>query len=320
MNRLKLKCYGASGGLHLVLLIILVVGPGFLASRTREEPLPDLPLLTFVPMMTSDKPFSGGGNPNAAPPAVAPEPVPPTPAPPKPVEPEPPKPEPVKPEPVKPEPVKPEPVKVKPPEPKPEPEVKPEKPDPKRPVSQEPDVTNVKPTRTLPKVNLTLTTRTNATDTTKAAKAAQAKAEAREREHAAQAERERAQQYASAVSGLRSGLSGRTDLGEFHGPGGGGVPYANFKQTVMSVYFNAWDPPAGLTDEKAVTKASVTIARDGRVVAARITVPSGNSAMDASVRRTLDRVKYVAPLPPEAKESERTVPISFDLTAKRDLG
>ena len=42
--------------------------------------------------------------------------------------------------------------------------------------------------------------------------------------------------------------------------------------------------------------------------------------MDASVRRVLDRVKFVAPLPPDSKESERSVPVVFDLTAKRDLG
>jgi TonB family protein len=318
MNRLKLKCYGASTGLHVVLLIVLVVGPGFLASRTKDDYKPDMPVLTFIPMITTDKEFSGGGNPKAATPPPAVEPIQPTPAPPKPVESEPAKPEPkpVKPEP-KPEPVKPapEPVKSKPPEPAPE-----VKPDLKRPPSEEPDITNIKPTRTLPKVNLQLTERRSATDNGKAEKEARARAEARERQQEERAARERSAQYASALSGLRNGLSGRTDLGEFHGPGGGGLPYANFKQTVMSIYFNAWEPPAGITDEKAVTKASVTIARDGKVASWRITVPSGNPAVDASVRRALERVKFIAPLPADSKESERTVPVVFDLTAKRDLG
>jgi len=320
MNRLKLKSYCASGGLHVVLLIVLVAGPGFLASRVEDKFKPDMPILTFVPMMTTDKEFSGGGNPNAGAPQPQPEPVKPAPAAklPDPPQPEPAKPEPAKPEPVKPEPVKPapEPVKAKPPEPKAAPEVKP---DPKRPPSVEPDVTNVKPARTLPKVNLTLTERKNVADNGKAEKAAQARAEAREREREERADRDRSQQYASAASGLRSGLSRPTEVGPY-GPGGGGPTYANFKQTVMSVYFNAWSPPSGLTDEKAITKTSVTIARDGKVVSARITVPSGNAAMDASVRRVLDRVKFVAPLPADSKESERSVPVTFDLTAKRDLG
>ena len=316
MNRLKLKCYCASSGVHLILLIVLIVGPGFLASRSKDDYKPDMPVLTFIPLITTDKEFPGGGNPKAATPPPAPAPTPPkAPDPtPEPVKPEP-KPEPVKPEPVKPEP-KVEPVKVKP-EPKVEPDVKP---DLKHPPSEEPDVTNVKPAKKLPQVNLKLTDRKNTVDDAKAEKEAKARAEARERQQEERAARERSAQYASALSGLRNGLSGRTDLGEFHGPGGGGLPYANFRQTVMTVYFNAWDPPAGISDEKAVTKASVTIARDGHVVATRITSTSGNPAVDASVRRALDRVKFVAPLPADSKESERTVPIVFDLTAKRDLG
>jgi colicin import membrane protein len=319
MNRLKLKCYSACAGLHLIMLLVLVVGPGFLASRMEDTYKQDMPVLTFVPDLTTDKPFSGGGNPNATPPPPAP--VQPTPAPklPDPPQPEPVKPEPVKPEPVKPEPVKPapEPVKVKPPEPTPAPEVKPE---PKRPPSQEPDVVSVKPQRKLPTVNTNLSERRNVAATNRADKArAAARAEAREREQEELAAHERSREFASAVSGLRHGLSSRTEVGTY-GPGGGGPTYANFKQTVMTVYLNAWTPPAGLDAEKAVTKTSVTIARNGRVVAARITVPSGNAAMDASVRRVLDRVKFVAPLPPDSKESERSVPVVFDLTAKRDLG
>jgi protein TonB len=312
MNRTKLKCYSASTGLHLVLLIVLVVGPGFLATRRVDDFKPDMPVLTFLPEITTDKEFSGGGNPQAATSPPAAEPVQPAPAPPKPPEPAPP--EPVKAEP-KQEP-KPEPVKVKPPEPTPAPEVKP---DLKRPPSDEPDVTNVKPARPLPKVNLQITERKNAADHGKAEKEARARAEARERQQEQRAAQERNAQYASALNGLRTGLSGRTEVGTY-GPGGGGPTYANFKQTVMSVYLNAWEPPAGLDAERAVTKTSVTIARDGTVVSARITVPSGNPAMDASVRRVLDRVKRVAPLPADSKESERTVPIVFDLTAKRDLG
>ena len=326
MNRLKLKCYFASTGLHMVLLVVLVVGPGFLAARMDKPEKVDLPVITFEPIITTDKPFSGGGNPEAAtPPPALTKPVEPVKQPdplPEPVKPEPVKPEPVKPEPVKAEPVKPqpEPVKTKPPEP--EPDVQP---DPKRPPSQEPDVVPVKPKRTLPKVNLTLTERTTTAEPSKAEKEKTAARERARQQQLQQEEedrlnRQRSDQYASAIGGLRRGLSGRTDLGEFHGPGGGGLPYANFTQAVKSKFFDAWDPPLGIADEKAITRASVTIARDGKVISARITRPSGNSAMDASVRRALDRVKYVAPLPADSKDDERTVPLVFDLTAKRDNG
>lgn len=292
MSRLQIKCYTASAGVHLLLLVVLLVGPAFFVAPPKDEYRTDMQLLTFVPMMTTDRDASGGGNPNAAPPPPAPEITPP--APPAPRQPDPPPPP------------APEPPRARPPEPPPQ-----VRPDPQRPPSPEPDVTNVRPERALPRVNLTLTERRTTPDTSRAEQQREA---ARER-----AARERERQIASAVSGLRQNLSGRTEVGVF-GPGGGGPTYANFRQTVMTVYFNAWDPPPGIAEDKAITHASVTIARDGRVVTARITKPSGNAAVDASVRRALDRVKFVAPLPAESREAERTVPLVFDLTAKRDQG
>ena len=77
MNRLKKKCVITAAGVHLLLLVILIVGPAFLASKDEAN---DLQVLEFVPMMTTDKPFQGGGNPKAAPP-------PPPQAPPQPPEP-----------------------------------------------------------------------------------------------------------------------------------------------------------------------------------------------------------------------------------------
>jgi hypothetical protein len=42
--------------------------------------------------------------------------------------------------------------------------------------------------------------------------------------------------------------------------------------------------------------------------------------VDASVQRTLDRVKFIAPFPEGATEKERTYIINFNLKAKRMLG
>ena len=117
---------------------------------------------------------------------------------------------------------------------------------------------------------------------------------------------------------MQSGRSGSTAF-EWPSAGGGSVPYANFYQLVKSVYSHAWIVPDGVTDESATVGVSVTIARDGRVVLARITQSSRNPAVDQSVRATLDRVNYAAPLPDGAQESQRTVSITFNVAARRAL-
>jgi TonB family protein len=62
---------------------------------------------------------------------------------------------------------------------------------------------------------------------------------------------------------------------------------------------------------------TVTIARDGTVISASLTSPSGNAAFDQSIRAALDRVRQVPPFPPGAREDRRTVIINFNLLAKR---
>jgi TonB family protein len=100
MNRLQKKCFIASTGLHLLLALILLIGPGFLSSKNKAD---DLPVLDFIPITTIEKPFSNPGA-GAVQPPPAPQPQPPT-ALPKPLVQPAPKPEPV----VKTEPVKPKP-------------------------------------------------------------------------------------------------------------------------------------------------------------------------------------------------------------------
>jgi protein TonB len=68
MNRIQKKCLIATVGLHLLLVVILIVGPAFLTSHNQYE---DLPVIEFIPMVTTDKPFSGGGAPT--PPARPPQ-------------------------------------------------------------------------------------------------------------------------------------------------------------------------------------------------------------------------------------------------------
>lgn len=298
MNRLQKKCVIASTGLHLLLLLLLLVGPAFTNSRSKPD---NLPVLDFVPLKTVDSALSGGGRPDAkSAPATFEKPQP---APPAPV---------VKPAPLPPETVRrPEPQKetVSDVSPREDPEY-----------SLEPSKEHK---RKKPAIDLTPVTRsrTPKIDANAAAKA-QAQAEARD-EARQEADRRRriASAFGNAVNSLDGSLSGTTTVEfDWRGPGGGGVPYANFLQAVKSVYQRAWIVPDGITDENATVTASVTIARDGTVVSSSITRSSGNAAVDRSVQVTLDRVKWAAPLPDEAKENQRTVTINFNVAAKRALG
>jgi len=102
MNRLQKKCVLATAGVHLLLLVILIVGPAFFEPRPKD----DLQVLDVIPANLIDAlRTSGVRDAQPPPPIVTPAPQPPAPQPvvtPPPT----PSPEPV----VKPEPVKPEPT------------------------------------------------------------------------------------------------------------------------------------------------------------------------------------------------------------------
>ncbi|TAK94784.1 MAG: TonB family protein [Verrucomicrobia bacterium] len=77
-QRLQKKCLIASAGFHLLLLVILFVGPAFLSSNDKAE---DLQVLTVIPSLAVEGNVNGGGNPHAAPPTPAPRNPPQTPQP-----------------------------------------------------------------------------------------------------------------------------------------------------------------------------------------------------------------------------------------------
>jgi TonB family protein len=128
-----------------------------------------------------------------------------------------------------------------------------------------------------------------------------------------------ARQLGQAADNIANQLSGGTTV-EMQGPGGGGLPYANWRDAIKSAYENAWLLPDGVVDDEATTEASVTIARDGTVLSASIVGLSGDSVVDRSVQATLDRVRRTPPLPETAKEDKRTVRIKFNVRAKRSIG
>ena len=76
MNRLQKKCAIVTAGFHLLLLVILVVGPGFFAPKQKAD---DLQILDVIPPNLIDAAFNSGVR-NAQPPPPAPVVTPPQPA------------------------------------------------------------------------------------------------------------------------------------------------------------------------------------------------------------------------------------------------
>jgi TonB family protein len=257
-------------------------------------------VLDFVPLKTVDSLMSGGGNPNANPPPAPmekPQSLPEAPV-------------------VKPAPAPPEKVK----EPDPPKETVKEVAHPKDPEFSFEPAKKDKPKK--PEFDFTVVTHPTRDLKAEAKAKAQAEAAEQEREYErAVADRRRSLRAAvgSAANGVENGRASSTSI-VFIGPGGGGVPYANFLQAVKSRYEHAWVLPDGIADDNATVGTSIVIARDGTVVSAHITHSSGNVAVDRSVQVTLERVKWAAPLPDDAKENQRTVGISFSVAAKRALG
>jgi len=290
MNRLQKKCIIASGGVHFLLAVMLILGPAFLSSRNKADQRPPM---NFYAAATLDEVLSGGGDntAKAAPAqAVAPAALPAPMTLPTSVAEQ----TPILPTPV---PVERVPVTRKDP--------------PVKPVKQDAPV--IDPVKPKHKIDVDVTPVVTTATAEKARKDAQAKAQA-QAQAAADAKRlAAAKALGRAINGIQGGVSGSTEI-KLAGPGGGGVPYGNFLAAVKKRYFDAWRVPDGVPNE--TVRVSVVIARDGTVTSARILEGSGNAAVDNSVQETLDNVKFAAPLPEGAKEDQRSVTINFNTEAK----
>jgi TonB family protein len=299
VNRLQKKCVIATAAGHLLLLVILFFGPAFFWRQPEPE---NLPMLKVLPTTAVDEALNSGVA-SPKPPPSAPTQIqsaPPEPAPPvtrpmeKPTEPVQ---EPVKEPVVEPKPVEPKVDKPAPPDDTPAEEPSPApKPKPKRVL----DPDELKPV-------------IHRTKKTHADKSVEEDAEAEQADRAAEHRRLAALR---AISGLRDKLSTSTDV-EIQGSGN--ESFANYGQIVVSVYQKAWILPGG-DDGDAKPKVHVVIARDGTVISARISEPSGDPDMDASVQRALDRVTFIQPFPDGAKEEKRSFNIYFNPVSKRMSG
>jgi outer membrane biosynthesis protein TonB len=283
MNRLQRKCFIASASIHGLLAVIILVGPGFMSST---RPVENLPILDFVPDVLVDKALMGGGNPNAKPPPPAPvaQPVQPT-APP-----------------------------VTPPQPKAQPKQR--DPEPVEPVKNQTDsLEESPPKKRTPQISTTLKTRQTATKTP-----SKSTDESRSQERQTQEQQKRlASALTSAAHSLKPGTATDASITDVsRGPGGGGPVYASYLAWIQSVYMNAWVPPDDASVDAAGAYASITIERDGTIRSATLVGVSGDRAIDASVRRTLERVTTIGKSFPEGvKENERTYKLKFDLSLKR---
>src|SRR5947207_10149967 len=229
MDRLQKKCAIGSAGGHLLLPLILFVGPAFLSSPSKPD---NSPILDIVPSILVDAAISGGGNPKGArPPAALPQP--PTP----PAE--------------QPQP-KPQPVKVQ--EPDPPKEIAKANP----PEQQDPDAFELKDSKKKPQISLTPIIRKPSSNKTSPPIS---NSEGQEKQ-LADKKRRAADMLAKAAGSLKDDISSSTTL-EPLGPGGGGPVYAGYDQFVRSIYYHAWVPPEDTASENAIVKATVTIGSGG---------------------------------------------------------
>ena len=296
MDRLGKKCFVASCGMHIVLVLIVLFGAAFF---TPEKKIPPVDNLTMIPSKLIDDALSGGGgNPKIAPSDAK-----------------------IKGDTLDPVPVQPTPVK-----PKPEPQKIIEKSQPKPLEPTPPKIETPKPTtKTIPKdppkttakpkeapLELTPVSKTK-TDREKARKEAEAKARAAE-----QAAQDRlAKALGNVRKNMKQGFTSGTAV-EVSGPGG--EAYASYRSFVFAAYDNAWQVQPDIADDDSVVVARIVIHRTGRIISATISERSGMSALDKSVQRALDGVKSLPPFPESTRDQERTFVIEFSLKAKRLVG
>jgi TonB family protein len=273
--------------MHVLLPVILVLGSA-LSPRTKQQ---ETQVLEFIPVMPTDDKVSGGGEPNARTAQAELN---------RPITPPVPMPRPANP-------------------PAPKITDRADDPDPPKDADEAPvEVADShrESKHKLPNVPTTPIVRRTAN------KPKTTPTKPRQEDDAAAKEAQKARQLAASMLGnaansLRDGATA-TEV-KLLGPGGGGIPYANFLDTVRTVYTREWMLPDDIEDDEATTLVSVTINKQGNVVRKSISRKSGNPAVDSSVQRTLDRVTYVAPLPASSADDERTVTIGFNVKAKKGI-
>ena len=324
--------------MHALLFVIVIVAPAFLPEKPRvSTPVINLvnareldAILRAAEAPPTPAPVSAPTPAPVAPAVVEPVPVPKAVEPPRPIDPTPP-PTPKPAEPVK----KKEVAKEPPPKaPKVEPRTlavtpkgkeAPVKNLSKKAKEPEPPTPKAAPTKSTIKIADTtknLVSRKNeeeakakqrAADEERALSVAAAKAEQ-------QAQLIRVAKMKSILGGIQGGLSSPVDIHIDAGGGPNALAFLDYGQMMVRIYEQMWLVPPSLGDSLSVVGVTVTVARNGRVLEWDLRKPSGNSAVDKSVRETLQKVIQFDPFPASFRESQRTFNIDFNLKAKRTSG
>jgi protein TonB len=302
MTRFQKKCLVFSVGLHGLLGLILLVSAGF-GERPEQT---QMDVLTMIPPNILDRAGAGGGTPPSQPvqPTQAPNPQPrlqPVPQP--------------QPQPV----VRAEPVE------RAVPVQHLERPLPRETVEEEQPVAeesnNPIPTHHAKphkhhEIQPTFTTASQSTSARESRDEPSSQSNAR-------AEARRLKQIENSLDGLasdvRSSASPSTVV-EVPGIGGGGEPFAGYREVIFTIYNRAWIRPDDVASRLASADVKIIVARDGTIISAELISRSGEPALDRSVRRALDAVPSLPPFPASARDEQRTFIIRFNLESKESSG
>jgi len=284
MNRLHKRCFVASAGVHLLLLVILFVGPAFFSQKNKMS---DVTTVTFYPDLLIDSDFAGGGHPNPKPPPVTRL------APPQ-LQ-----------------------VAVSVPQPQQPSPKDAQEANTSRSVSDSLEMARDRKQHKV-EVNTTLVRRKPNSKTQDKPVSTDSAAKAQEQQQADNRQR-LARQLTRAAANIQDGISSAVTVEDF-GQSAGGPAYASYAAWVKTVYEDAWVVPDDAANDDAIAKATVTIARDGTIISAQLTKKSGDAQMDASVQRAIERVTTIGrAFPDGSKDKQRTYVIPFNLKAKRGL-
>ena len=111
----------------------------------------------------------------------------------------------------------------------------------------------------------------------------------------------------TALNKLQTKLSGRTSVNVPLGR----YASANYESLIRRKYMDATIHPGAISGDPVV-KVRLVIARNGRILSARVTGKSGVASWDRSVQKALDRVKFIKPFPESKKGSQQTFNLNFN--------
>ena len=298
MSRLNKQCFYASAGLHLLLLMAVIFGAGFLPDKPIKrdiEPFHMMPASVIEALLDDPADVQGESQPEpflepVQPPPVVeqaqPEPEP------EPVQQAKPEPEPV----VIPEPVKPEPVK---PEPKREPVKEPKKELPKENMISK-KVEPPKKVKPVIKISTDIKKNTAKSPVTTPPVKTSTPAPVR-RNPVADFDPSRLERI-----GKGSKIKGVTTVL--------GSALGNYGLKVQAAYDYQWTQAASLSDKNATVQVKVVVGTDGSIVSAKVIRKSGVASLDQSIARLLDQVTRIPEAPPAgASISDRSFTINFNI-------